>query len=137
MPTKCAACWAAIATWIAWGSASPTSSEASMTSRRAANSGAPPPRQRLQGVDAGAREQGGDHLERRVLGGGADQGDRPVLDIRQDGVLLGLVEAMDLVDEQERAPRRARPGAAVHPQSVAGLGDDAAGGGDAGGGGGG
>ena len=37
MPMKCAACWAATATLSACGSASPTSSPARMTSRRAMN----------------------------------------------------------------------------------------------------
>ncbi len=45
-------------------------------------------------------------LEGRVLGGGADQHDRAVLDIGQEAVLLGAVEAMDLVDEQQRALAR-------------------------------
>ena len=40
-------------------------------------------------------------LERRVLGGGADEGDGPVFDVRQDHVLLGFVEAVDLVNEQD------------------------------------
>ena len=50
-----------------------------------------------------ARQQRGVELERRVLGRGADQRDRAVLDVRQEAVLLGAVEAMDLVDEQQRA----------------------------------
>ena len=60
-------------------------------------------RERAQRVDLGAREQRGDDLERRVLGGGADQDDVAALDVRQERVLLGLVEAVDLVDEQQRA----------------------------------
>jgi hypothetical protein len=43
-------------------------------------------------------------LERGVLGGGAHEQDRAALDVRQEGVLLGLVETMHLVDEQHRAP---------------------------------
>ena len=59
--------------------------------------------ERLQGVDAAAGEQRGDDLERRVLGGGADQADGAALDVGQKGVLLRLVEAMDLVDEEDGA----------------------------------
>ena len=60
-------------------------------------------RERLELEDAGAGEERRDDLERGVLGGGADEGDRAVLDVRQDDVLLGLVEAVDLVDEEDRA----------------------------------
>ena len=55
-----------------------------------------------------ARQQRGVELEGRVLGGGADQRDRAVLDNGQEAVLLGAVEAMDLVDEQQRALPSAR-----------------------------
>ena len=58
-------------------------------------------RQRLQHEHPGAREQRADDLEARILGGGADQGDRAVLGRRQQAVLLGLVEPMDLVDEED------------------------------------
>ena len=59
--------------------------------------------QAAQDHDLAARQEGAVQLEARVLGGRADQDDRPVLDIGQEGVLLGAVEAVDLVDEQERA----------------------------------
>ena len=50
-------------------------------------------------------------LEVRVLGGRADQGDEPLLDRRQERVLLRLVEAVDLVEEEDRArPLRRRAG---------------------------
>jgi hypothetical protein len=52
---------------------------------------------------AGAREQGRVHRERGVLGGGADQRDRAALHVGQERVLLPLVEAVDLVDEQRGA----------------------------------
>ena len=48
-----------------------------------------------------ARQQRGVELEARILGRRADQGDRAVLDIRQEAVLLGAVEAVDLVHEQQ------------------------------------
>ena len=57
----------------------------------------------MQRVDAAAGEQRGDDLEGRILGGGADESDRPVLDVGQEGVLLGLVEAVDLIDEEDGA----------------------------------
>src|SRR5262249_56977329 len=49
------------------------------------------------------RQKCGVQLERRVVGGGADQDDGAVLHMRQEGILLRAVEAMDLVDEQKRA----------------------------------
>ena len=66
--------------------------------------------ERLEDVDAAAREQRGDEFEGRILGGGADQADVAALDVGQEGVLLRLVEAMDLVDEDDgaRAVLRAR-----------------------------
>ncbi len=82
--------------------------------------------ERLQLVDAGAGEQRADDLERGVLGGGADEGNGAVLDIRQDGVLLCLVEAVDLVDKQDRL-------LGAHAEALLRLGDDATEVGDAGG----
>ena len=55
----------------------------------------------LQHVDRGARQQRAVHLERRILGGRADEGEQALLDERQEGVLLRLVEAVHLVDEQD------------------------------------
>ena len=57
---------------------------------------------RLEDDHAAPREQGRVDLERRVLGRGPDQADRAVLDRPEQGVLLRLVEAMDLVDEEDR-----------------------------------
>ncbi len=59
-------------------------------------------RQRLEPPDPQARQERGVHLEVGVLGRRPDEGDRAVLDVRQERVLLGLVEAVDLVDEQHR-----------------------------------
>ena len=59
--------------------------------------------ERFEDVDLRPRQQRRVHLERRILGGGADQHDVSGFDPRQKGVLLRLVEAMDLVDEEERA----------------------------------
>ena len=81
--------------------------------------------QRLEAPDAQPRQERRVHLEVGVLGRRADQRDRAVLDVRQQRVLLGLVEAVDLVDEQDRA-------AAVEREPVLGLGDRGADLGDAG-----
>ena len=59
--------------------------------------------EREQRVDAAAAEQRGVDFKRGVLRGCADETNGASLDVRQKGVLLGLVEAMDLVDEQDRA----------------------------------
>ncbi len=59
--------------------------------------------ERLQNVNAAAREQRGDDFERRVLGGGADQADAALLDVGQERVLLGFVEAVHFVDEDDGA----------------------------------
>ncbi|MPM54367.1 hypothetical protein SDC9_101145 [bioreactor metagenome] len=53
-----------------------------------------------QGQHQRTREQRRDHTEAGVLGGGGDERDQPVFHRRQQDVLLGLVEAVHLVDEQ-------------------------------------
>ena len=60
--------------------------------------------ERLEHVDLRPRQQRRVDLERRVLGGRADEDDVAGLDARQERVLLRLVEAVDLVDEEDRAP---------------------------------
>src|SRR4029453_8058300 len=60
--------------------------------------------QRLQPEQQRAAHQGRVHGEERVLGGRPDQNHRAVLDPGQQGVLLALVEPVDLVDEQDAAP---------------------------------
>ena len=57
----------------------------------------------VQGVDAAAGEERGDDLKGRVLGCGADEADGAVLDVGQEGVLLGFVEAVNLIDEEDGA----------------------------------
>ncbi len=56
-----------------------------------------------EGVDAAAGEERGVDLEAGVLGGGANEADAAALDVGEEGVLLGLVETMDLVDEEDGA----------------------------------
>ena len=59
---------------------------------------------RLEGQHPCARQESGVELEGRILGRRADEDDGAVLHDRQEGILLGAVEAMDLVDEKQRAP---------------------------------
>ena len=65
--------------------------------------------QRLEHVDTRAGQQCGVDLEGRILGGGADEDEGAVLDEGQEGVLLRLVEAMHLVQEQHGRPTVGRP----------------------------
>ncbi|MNF98103.1 hypothetical protein D3C84_809510 [compost metagenome] len=58
----------------------------------------------LEHIDPRAGEQGVVELERRVFRGRADENQRAVFDIRQERILLGLVEAVHFIDEQNRAP---------------------------------
>ena len=51
---------------------------------------------------AAPRQERAVHRERRVLGRRADEHAEPVLDVRQERVLLRAVEAVDLVDEEQR-----------------------------------
>ena len=60
-------------------------------------------RQRVGAEQRAAADQRRVDLEEGVLGGGADECDDPVLDPGQQGVLLGLVEPVDLVDEEHGA----------------------------------
>ena len=59
--------------------------------------------ERVEAEQRRAAEQRRVHLEERVLGGGADEGDEPALDAGEQRVLLRLVEAVDLVEEEDRA----------------------------------
>ena len=60
--------------------------------------------ERLEDVDLAAGEQRAVQLEAGVLGGRPDEGDGSPLDMGKKGVLLGPVEAVNLVAEQHRAP---------------------------------
>jgi hypothetical protein len=57
-------------------------------------------------------EQRGVDLERRVFRGRTDEHDVAGLDARQEGILLRLVEAVNLVDEDDR-PAPGRPSQAL------------------------
>ena len=80
-------------------------------------------RERLEPEHTGARQERGDNLERGVLGGRADEDDRAVLDVRENRVLLGFVEAVDLVEEEDRAAVVAAPDLAGLLDGVAEVGD--------------
>ena len=66
--------------------------------------------ERLEHIDATAREKRGDDFERGIFGGRADQADGALLDVGKEGVLLRFVEAMNLIDEDDgaRVPARRR-----------------------------
>lgn len=57
----------------------------------------------FEDVDFCAREQGGDYFEGGIFCGGADEEDVAGFDVGQEGVLLGFVEAVDFVDEDDGA----------------------------------
>ena len=59
--------------------------------------------QRLEHVHPAAGKQRGNDFERRILRGGADQADVALLHVGQERILLGLVEAVDFIDEDDRA----------------------------------
>ena len=60
-------------------------------------------RQGLEDEDLGPGQERPDDLEVGVFGGGPHQGDQSLLHVGQEGVLLGLVEPVDLVDEDHGA----------------------------------
>ena len=74
--------------------------------------------ERLQAPHAQPRQERGVDLEVRVLRRRADERDGAVLDVRQERVLLRLVEAVDLVDEQHGP-------LAVEREPLLGIGDSA------------
>ena len=61
----------------------------------------------IESIDLTAGEERTDDLEAGVLRRGADERDDTLLHGRQEGVLLALAEAMDFVDEEDGAYRRA------------------------------
>ena len=76
--------------------------------------------ERLEDEDPGPGQERPDNLEIGVFGGGPHQGDQPFLHVRQQGVLLGLVEPVDLVDQDHGAGPLAlvAPGFLHHPPQV-------------------
>src|ERR1035437_135286 len=66
--------------------------------------------QRIQDVNATTREQGRVYLERWILRRRSDQPDIATLHVGQESILLGAIEAMNLIHEDDRA-RAILPGA--------------------------
>ena len=58
----------------------------------------------LEPEQRGARQQRAGEREERILGGRADEHEQALFDVRQQRVLLRAVEAVHLVEEQDRAP---------------------------------
>ncbi len=59
------------------------------------------PGQRQELENPAARDQRADHFEIRIFGGGADQHERAVFDMRQERILLGFVPAVDFIHEED------------------------------------
>ena len=64
---------------------------------------------RFQHVHFGSRQQRRVHFERGILSRGADEHDVARFNAGKKGILLCLVEPMDLVDEQDRPTSEAAP----------------------------
>ena len=79
----------------------------------------------LQPEEKAARHQRWVYRKERVFGRGADQDHPTVLDRLQQRVLLALVEAMDLVDEEDRAAARWQ-GCATRLDCLSNVGDPGA-----------
>ena len=77
-------------------------------------------RQGLQAEQVAAGQQRGVDVETRVVRGRADQPHAALLDVRQQQVLLRLVEPVQLVDEKDRRRLRPAPG---RRENLAQLGD--------------
>ncbi len=60
-------------------------------------------RERLQRVNPAAREQRRNNLERRIFSGRADQANVASFHMRQKRILLGFVEAVNLVNKYDGA----------------------------------
>ena len=71
--------------------------------------------QGLEGKDPAPGKQRGVHLERGIFRSGPDKNDGAILDMGQNHILLGFVETVDFVNEQDGAPL-------VHSLAVFGLG---------------
>ena len=59
----------------------------------------------IEDKDPASGQKGRDYMKGRVFGRGADQGDKPCLHMRQKGVLLGLVKAVDLINKENSCRR--------------------------------
>ena len=84
----------------------------------------------IEAVDAGAGEERGDDFEGGVFGGGADEADDAVFHGVEDGVLLGFVEAVDFVDEEDGGEAGVAAGGFGAGEDAANIGDAAGDGGE-------
>jgi len=85
--------------------------------------------QGVEGEDTGAGKEWRDNLKGGVLGGGPDEGDGALLHMGEHGVLLGLVEAVELVHEEDGLLAGEAPpllGLLHHPPQVGHPGADGA-----------
>src|ERR1700758_703496 len=57
----------------------------------------------FEDIDFGSGEKRGDDFEGGIFGGGADEENVAGFDVREKGVLLGFVEAVDFIDEDDGA----------------------------------
>ncbi len=57
----------------------------------------------VQNINLGARKQRRDHFEGRVFGSGANENNVARFNVREKGVLLGFVEAVHFVHENDGA----------------------------------
>src|SRR5215469_2339121 len=64
--------------------------------------------ERFEDVHLGAGEKRGDDFKGGIFGGRTNESDMAGFDVRKKGILLGFVEAMDLVDEDDGAVAGAR-----------------------------
>jgi len=59
--------------------------------------------QGIQHIDAASAKAARSDFEGRIFGGGADQANAFLLHVREEGVLLRFVEAVNFVDEDDGA----------------------------------
>ncbi len=57
--------------------------------------------QRVKSENPGAGEKRGSNLKGGVFRGGPDEGNRAILNKGQNGILLGLIEAMNLINKED------------------------------------
>ena len=60
--------------------------------------------ERLELEDARTADQGLDDVEIGILGGRANQGEQASFHVRQEGILLSLIPAVDFVYKEDGAP---------------------------------
>ncbi len=59
---------------------------------------------RFQGKNPAPGNQGRIHFERGIFSGGPHKGDQAVFNMKQKGILLGLVEPMDFIHKENGSP---------------------------------